>query len=652
MPALDHALLGVSVLALAAAGLRVASPLAERGLARVIAAAVLANAFAVAEALLLGLVALGGSQPALALAALATAAGALVWLPRPAVPLGGELAGWWRDRGAGGRAAAGAVVGAAGAWAVWQLVHPLIGFDSVIYHVPEMVIFVQGGHPGSVHDVLPGLPVGNYPLSAEVSVAWAMAIGRSFVPLTLWPWLTLALTAVSGWAGLRALRVGPVVAATATAALCTSTWVLAWQSNGSVNDPPALAFLAACAALCAMARGQPRLLAAAVVAGGLAIGCKTTVLPSVLVVLALGLLGGGRARLRSLPWRAIGPAAALAALVGSVWYVRNLAQHGSPFWPISATPWGDPVPHSVAAIKTSFLARPRATIDVLGDAYLDRFGGGVVLLAAGVLAPLAAPRRRVLLAAAVAVGGFLLWAASPITGLAPAHTLPETVFSTTRYLLPVLGAACVALALAATDGRRLRPLVVAVLAGTAVLNLVQTIRLGGTTAPTARVPLAGALAGAALAGLAGALLPRLARHTGRLRRPPPRYAAVPAAMAAGALLAIPAAGFVERYGGTDAGPSAAIAAELARDPQFRDGSHPVATTPAYIGPLAGDRLEHRLEAIHENEDCAALTRRTTTHWVVAYGGPLGGNAPERVERCLPAPAHATESFALYRPGSR
>src|SRR4051812_31902023 len=96
MPVLDHALLGVSTLALAALGVRLASPLAERGLARAVAAATFATAAAVAEAILLGLVSLGGSTAALTIAALATGALAVALLPRPRVGVGEELGEWWR----------------------------------------------------------------------------------------------------------------------------------------------------------------------------------------------------------------------------------------------------------------------------------------------------------------------------------------------------------------------------------------------------------------------------------------------------------------------------------------------------------------------------------------------------------------------------
>src|SRR3954469_20103958 len=128
-PVLHHALLGVSVAALGAAGVRAASPLAAEGLARGLVAATLAAAAAVAEALALGLFALGGSTAALALAAIATWAAARVVFPAPETPAGTELVTWWRARGTVERGLLGALVGACAAWAAWQLRYPALGFD-------------------------------------------------------------------------------------------------------------------------------------------------------------------------------------------------------------------------------------------------------------------------------------------------------------------------------------------------------------------------------------------------------------------------------------------------------------------------------------------------------------------------------------------
>src|SRR4051812_31305231 len=263
-PVINHALLGASVAALAAAAVRAASPIAPAGLVRLLVAATLAVSAAVAQAIVLGLLALGGSTLALTAAAIATWALARSLLPRPATSPLTELSDWWPARTGRERALLGALAGAAGAWIVWQLVHPALGYDAVHYHVPEMVLWVQQGTPGSVEEVLPGLPVGNYPLTTEVTVAWAMGISKSYVPVVLWSWVTLGLTVAGGWLGLRALAVPRIPALAALSALCSVPWVLGWQSNGSITDPPALAWLVVCAALCLLARERPVVLAPAI----------------------------------------------------------------------------------------------------------------------------------------------------------------------------------------------------------------------------------------------------------------------------------------------------------------------------------------------------------------------------------------------------
>src|SRR3954468_13598870 len=288
-PVLHHALLGVSVAALGAAGLRAASPLAPAGLGRGLVAATFASAAAVAEALGLAVFALGGSTAALVIAAVATWVAARLLLPEPRVRVADELALWWGARSVLEKGVLGAVAGAAAAWAAWQLRYPALGFDTVVYHAPEILLWLQHGTPGSIQELIPDQPVGNYPLTAEVTIGWAMGISRSLVPLILVPWAWIALTAVAGWTGLRGLGVAVWPRGLAVAALCTNTWLLAWQNVGGITDPGAVAWLVTCAALCALSRERPPLLAPARLAAGLSAGCKTTALPMLVVVLALGL---------------------------------------------------------------------------------------------------------------------------------------------------------------------------------------------------------------------------------------------------------------------------------------------------------------------------------------------------------------------------
>ena len=640
-----HALLALNVGVLGAAGWRAAAGAVPGGLERGVAAAVLAGAVAVAEAVLLGLAGLGTSPAALTLASLVVLV--LAWRLVPSSAGGAGLGGWWRGLGLGARAALGAVTGAGLAWAAWQLRYPALGFDTVHYHLPESVIWVQKGTPGSVEPVLPGLPVGNYPVTHEVLVAWTMGLARSFVPVTLLTWALLALTAVSGWLGLRRLSVRPAVAALAVAALCALPPLLAWQEIGGITDPPALAWLTACAALALSARERPRLLAVALLAAALAVGTKTTVLPFAGLVLALA---GWRLRGHARALR--GPLAlalVLGLVVGGGWYARNLVDHGSPFWPIVAAPWGDPVPPSVAAVQTSFLERPGATVDALGDRYLDRFGGGLLLIAGGLLAPLLVRRRATIAAGAATALGLLVWARAPVTGLSRVPGLDETTFSTVRYLLPVLAAACLALALAAgRPGRRVPAAIAAALLATAlVVNLAQVFGRGFPVSPSPVTPLAGGVLGA-LAALAVSALP--ARPP--LRRPRVRLAvAAGAVVVAGVVLALPAGGYVARHADTGGVLSSGASGWLADRPGYAAGSRPVAGAGSLIGVAAGDRLRHPLVPVPPGESCERLAARTRAGWLVVFGAPVSGARPVNAGRCrgIGPPAYEGGAFAVFGP---
>jgi hypothetical protein len=145
-----HILLVLSAAALWAAGLRISSLAFSSGLLRVVAASVLAAAFAAVEAFLLG--AAGAGLDALPLAA----AAALTWIiavracPAPTTGVLAELVAWWRSSSRLPRVALGAGAGAAAAWIGYGLARPALGPDTLLYHLPVVVAFVQTGDPASM----------------------------------------------------------------------------------------------------------------------------------------------------------------------------------------------------------------------------------------------------------------------------------------------------------------------------------------------------------------------------------------------------------------------------------------------------------------------------------------------------------------------
>jgi hypothetical protein len=617
-----HLGLAAAVWALVAAGLRVAP---GAGLARVVAAVVLAAAAAVAEALALGLVGLGGSSLALVLAAVATwvAARLLVTEPRrlgvpPLNPVLGAVAGLW------------------GAWAAWLLLHPALGHDMVLYHLPEAIQWVHSGHPGAIDPIIARVPVGSYPLTHEVLLEWGLAIGRSFVWATLVTACAPLLVAAAGWLGLRVLGVDRLMSALAVAALVSTPAVIASQSGGASLDPAALAWLVSCAALCACSvrGGEPRLLAPAVVAAALAIGTKTTTGPLAVTVLAASawMLRGRRLR-ALLP--ALGAAGVLAVVVGGFWYLRNIWQHGWPLWPFSSAPWGDPRPPVIANADVKFIERPGETIDRIGQYYLDHVGAPLLMFCGALGAALLARSRAVALACLATAVSVFIWMNAPFTGVfGSSRAFDIGTGDATRYLLPGAAAAALTIALASRRGGRLRIACALLLAAAAVIGVRQTFALGYPNVPSAGTPLAGMALGAVGAWLLSRVrLPSLRRAS---------IAAIGAAavLVAGGVGALAASGYVERHGETGTRESP-LARWFAAQPTWRDGSAPVASTWSLVGTLAGDRLQHPLVLVGATEACA---RGRAAGWLVVDRNEA---RLQRAPGCGVAPGYSDHDYQAY-----
>jgi hypothetical protein len=637
-----HALLGLSVAALGGAGLRAASLAAPLGLERALAAAAVAAAAGVIEALALGLLGAGGSAVALGLAAVGTWLAAAVMLPRPQHGIARELAGWWGRLTTPQKLLVGAVAGAGAAWTAWLLRYPTLGYDTVLYHLPEAVVWVQDGSPGAIEPVVSGIPVGSYPLTHEVVMSWSVGLARGFVPVTLLTPAVALLTAAGAWSCLRGLRVPLVPAGLAVGAVMASPAVIAHARSGPSLDPAALGWLCACAALCVGSLRRPALLAPAIVAGGLAIGTKTTAMPLTGLAVALGLFAGRR-HLRRLA-RPLLLASAAAVVVGVFWYLRNLVQHGSPFWPFLTLPWGDSAPLAIEQAHISFLDRPGDTVDRVGDLYLDRFAGGLVLIVGALAAPFAVPRKAVLAAAAATAFSLLLWLNAPQTGVSANPGFDIGTADAVRYLLPGVGAATLALALTARYGRGV---FAAVLLGLAMaLGLLNTMELGFPGFPSSWTILAGAAGGLLAAALARGLRGRL----GHLALPGggPFAVAATATVAAltGALLSPLASGYLARHAETGLFDQGLVA--------FFDDRHnderPVSITGALHGLLAGDHLQRRIEMIPQREPCAIVQRRGRRDWIV-FSELVRRRVQADVRSCPMGgpPAYRDHSYRVFAP---
>jgi hypothetical protein len=675
---LDSLLLVTAVGALGSAGLNLVSALAPDapGLARGLSVIVLGAAAAVLEALILGRLGLGGSPVALTLLALASAG--LTWRlsPRlPQSPLAELVNGLRRETPltlAGWGAAAGAVV----ALAAIELHRPVLGQDAITYHLAEVVGWVQSGHTGRVLNEFYGLPVGNYPVTEEILLAWATGITHGFSAALLLTVATLPLLLAAGWLGLAELGVPRGTRALALAALVLVPLIVqAWVDPGT--DLEAMTWLVCCGALCLAARRDRGLLAVAVLAGGLAVGTKTTVLSYVMVMLII--TTWVRRRDLRTHARALIAAAGLAVLTGLIWYLRNWVDHGSPLWPFSSFPGGDPRPQIITYLSTSLLDNLKATLLDHLHGYISGLSGGVVLIVVAIATAIPAlllRRRRLLIAALVVTAGTCEYAVGPVTGLPPGGTLLVAVVgSTLRYLMPVFAAAAVALALAAKDpDRRLAGAGLLTLGAVVVWDLVSdlphhfflaydswlwpAIVLGALVLPALSWAAGrAALARGSLTSRTSAAPPPL---THRERAVGPLSVAVLTILAA-LVLATGATHFAFRHAIT---PDYAegVSIFLLSQPGYSDGHAPVATSRTGLAQLAGDRLQHPLTLIPQHADCARVRGLHERDWIV-IGLPLApavlkviprgvspsGSAPGCLARAGARPGYQDASFAVYAP---
>jgi hypothetical protein len=650
-------LLVLAIAVLAATGLRVAGRLGGDGLVRVVAAAPIATSLAVLEALGLGLFSLGSSAWLLAGAAILTWALTRLALAGPAPgrprPPGLRLsaAGWWADRTRAERLAWGA---AAGGWVAicgWLIANPTIGIDAALYHLNDVAAWVRNGRPGSTVSLSYDLPFGSYPLTNEVALAWIAGISRGFAGPTLWSPMLYLLLLAAGSVGLRALRVPAVIGGLCVGVLGTVP-VLLQQIPTAGTDLPGVCWLAVCGALVACSIERPRLLAAGVLAGGLAVGTKTTVAPEVVLVF---LAGGWVHRRRLLGMSAwLGPAVVAAGVLGGLWYVRDFLDHGSPLWPFLSLRGGDPVPSFLVPLEPSFLTRPLATIDgpvkIYRDSYTWQLGGAWILLAGGLLGALVSRRRPVVLAGGAVGLGLLAWASAPVTGAPTNPGLWELTASTNRYVLPVLVAAGVAVGLLGRASRRGCTVALGLLGAGLVVNLAGASRYVPTSIET---PPAGwlvlGLAGGASAALAAGLVGRGG---------PGRIALAGVGIVAGLGLALGLAwgsgGFLGRSVAAADAPFVGPVAWFDRQPGYVDGSATISMADLTVATLVGDRFQHRLELIGAQEPCGAVRARARAGWVVVTTFVFPGFRAFTAARCLAGERALFRDlgYAVYGPGSR
>ena len=625
---LGAAALLISVAALTAACVRLASLAAPGGLGRALAVVVGVASLAVSEALLLGFVELGSNPIALLIASGLIWLAARLGLPAPELGPGAELAAWIRGLEPRARAIAGVAAGATVAWSVAMLLEPALDIDGVQYHLPEVVRWLETGTPGSVELIFIEFPVGTYPVTNEVLLAWLGALSGNIAVLYLWAPATAWILLASFVAGTRAAGADRIWSWVGAAAVLAVP-IFGDSAARLGTDLAASAWLAAGTALAVIAVRTERragLLPFAVVAMGLAVGTKTVTAPLAVLVIAWA-VWSLRHRRRTLAGVAAGIAG--AALVGGVWYARNAVNHGSPLWPFVSLPGSDPQPPGFDD-SASFLEAPVETVSGKLPDYLELLGPAPILLLAALGLGLATRSRPYVLASCALGLALLAWANAPFTGDSGAFAADLFAVSAGRYAMPAIVLAGAILALTASRTGAAAGLARATLAVACAWGVVD-LALGRDAAPSLLVLVAGAAAGAALAALARSLRPRGLRV---------------AAVGAGALAVIAVSAYPDRYlslygGGSDAADelldTRALFGPLASaldEEGFEDDEIPVFFAPTMIGPLAGGDLDRSLELLDPRLRCPDVVAETADAYVVIRQPPPGFGSPPAALGCL------------------
>ncbi len=487
----------------------------------------------------------------------------------------------------------------------------ITNFDSTWYHGPFAAGFAQSHSTFDLRFIAPQFLSWFYPQNSElVHGVGILAFGRdNLSPLINVGWLAGILLAA--WSIGRPFGVGPQ--SLIGAAIVLDSGALADQAGSMRNDVAAIFFLTAAVAVAVNARAADRsrpLAAAPLVviglAAGLAAGVKLNyLLPALGLAAGLVIIAGSGARRRS----ALAVGAPLLA-GGGYWYLRNLAQSGSPLpWAKSLGPISLPAPDQALGGR-----RQESVLGYLfdGSTWSDWFLPGLhhslgwlwpAVAGLALLALLAclAPRRDPLLKVLGAVGllTFVVWIVGPASAAGPSG-MPLSFESGLRYLAPalILGLALLPIAAQAGRGPRAAVLLVALLVTLAFADASGATWYSGYVAGAILV---GALVLAVLA-LWGS--PRVGQLS------------VPAIAGAGAAVIVVAllGGWVEQRRYLDhryadphfAAPGLNAAFKWARDVDGAD----IGTTATRQYPLWGNDLSNRVDYIGERRANGGFVRAT------------------------------------------
>jgi hypothetical protein len=345
----------------------------------------------------------------------------------------------------------------------------MTGFDSTWYHGPFAAGFFQSGNTFDLHFIAPQFLAWFYPANGEIFHAVGMlAFSRDLLsPLLNLGWFVGCLVAC--WCIGRPYRVAPW--SLALGAIALSVPALSDQAGEARNDIVGIFFLLVAVAVAlnawtARGEGNRALPTGALIVTGLAAGLAAGTKLNFLLPAAVLVVGLAVVALSGRRWRALAVTVLAALAGGGYWYLRNLVQSGNPL------PWFDHLgPISLPAPDQALGGREGHSVlgyltdgSVWSEWFLPGLHDGLTLLwplllvaaLAGLLLCLGrgtSPLLRILGAVGLAVG--LAWLIAPTSASGP-DGMPRGFESGLRYLVPalVLGLAVLPVALLPRVARR------------------------------------------------------------------------------------------------------------------------------------------------------------------------------------------------------
>jgi hypothetical protein len=472
------------------------------------------------------------------------------------------------------------------------------GRDTLTFHLPEVVRWMQTGTIWRIDQFEPLLANAYYPQNGDALNLALLVPFHSDAFVRVLSVSSLVVLALAVYALARELKAPPSAAALGAALVASLPISLLTAEEGAKTDLWCIAALAVAGLFLIrhLRTRAPADLLLGSLALGLGAGTKWYGLTAAAAIAAAWAIARltERPRFRRLA-REAGILLALCALGGGLWLLRNWIEAGNPFFPAPVHVAGisifDAPPDPIRACADYTVADYAGNSDVLRHVlwpiWRTSLGAGVLLLFAGLAAApiLGRPRRQMVGLAGLGLVLVVMYAVLPYSALG-VRDQPVLAAPNVRYLLPALALCAALLACVLPKLGRLRH-VVEVLALLAIANglrhglLIQEGRLA-----------AGVVA--VLALTAAVLIARRVRPSRR----------VVLAGAAACAVAVVAVGFVRqrdfydhRYRGADAALDL-----LAAAPQgtrvglagFESGTLP------HILPAFGERLESVVEYVGED----------------------------------------------------